>query len=601
MFNSRPFVVLLAILLVAPVGALLAADTGDAPDSYGQATHQVVDGAPHLGEVAPDDNSPTAGPLADGDDNSVAANDEDGVFDFPALVQNGKSYTTNVFASNPTSAPVTLIGWIDYDGDGQFSADEAATDAVPPGAANEKFKLLWNDLTGVTTDFTGTTYARFRIASQTFTSSNAIGDFSDGEVEDYLLTILPDIDGDEIPDGIDIDDDNDGIPDTVEGEGVDTDMDGTPDFLDSDSDNDTIPDFIEAGANPPLPADSDGDGVADYLDLDSNNDDVPDSQRLSGDDDGDGITSDVEGSGDTDGDGILDAQDLDSDNDTIPDAIEVGADPQSPVDSDGDGVPDMRDLDSDNDGLPDFREASSGEVDINPLDMDFDGRVDGDQIFGANGIVDAVETQPDSGVPAFALADSDGDVMRDYVDIDSDNDGVFDIIEAGGTDNDANGIVDGLQDTDNDGIADGVDVDITGGGDADGDGIDDAADADQVNATDSDGDGIIDALDVDVDGDGIIDGSTNLFTSGDEPFDLDDDNIPDFRDDDSVAGVVGSTTGGGTDSAGGTTSSDDGRLETGLSGFGAGCSLARVRIAHDPLLPALLLLSAVFVFRPRRH
>jgi len=73
----------------------------------------------------------------------------------------------------------------------------------------------------------------------------------------FNVTILADADADGIADINDLDDDNDGIPDTVEGT-ADTDGDGIPDSLDLDSDNDGITDALEAGG-----ADADGDGVID--------------------------------------------------------------------------------------------------------------------------------------------------------------------------------------------------------------------------------------------------------------------------------------------------------------------------------------------------
>jgi len=66
-----------------------------------------------------------------------------------------------------------------------------------------------------------------------------------------------DVDCDGIDNTIDLDDDNDGIPDAVEA-GVDTDTDGIDDSLDLDSGNDGIPDYVEAGG-----ADADNDGVVD--------------------------------------------------------------------------------------------------------------------------------------------------------------------------------------------------------------------------------------------------------------------------------------------------------------------------------------------------
>ena len=55
-----------------------------------------------------------------------------------------------------------------------------------------------------------------------------------------------DTDGDGIVDYRDLDDDNDGLMDIIEGDGaIDSDGDGMPDSVDIDSDNDGIPDLIE--------------------------------------------------------------------------------------------------------------------------------------------------------------------------------------------------------------------------------------------------------------------------------------------------------------------------------------------------------------------
>lgn len=73
---------------------------------------------------------------------------------------------------------------------------------------------------------------------------------ADGETLYFRYVVQrPDLDYDGVPDSLDIDDDNDGILDIVEGDGtIDTDNDGTPDSLDIDSDNDGIPDMVEGAA-----------------------------------------------------------------------------------------------------------------------------------------------------------------------------------------------------------------------------------------------------------------------------------------------------------------------------------------------------------------
>ncbi len=56
--------------------------------------------------------------------------------------------------------------------------------------------------------------------------------------------------------------------------------------------------------------------------------------------------------------------------------------------------------------------------------------------------------------PTTASCDSDGDGIPNSFDLDSDNDGIFDIVEAGGTDIDNDGLIDNSNDADNDGLAD---------------------------------------------------------------------------------------------------------------------------------------------------
>ena len=142
-----------------------------------------------------------------------------------------------------------------------------------------------------------------------------------------------DTDGDGVPDATDIDDDNDGILDTDEGNGVtDTDGDGTPDSLDSDSDNDGVSDLIEGN--------------------DANHDGVADSTPSGNDTDNDGLddTFDTDSGGtavgmqDTDSDGTPDFQDTDDDGDGTPtDGTDSSFAGEGTGDQDGDGIPNYLD------------------------------------------------------------------------------------------------------------------------------------------------------------------------------------------------------------------------------------------------------------------
>ncbi len=140
---------------------------------------------------------------------------------------------------------------------------------------------------------------------------------------------------------------------------------------------------------------------------------------------------------------------------------------------------------------------------------------------------------------------TDGDEWDDWLDLDSDGDGLRDADEAGDDDPATPPI-----DTDGDGTPDFRDLDSDGDGtpdsesvgpdgvpiDSDGDGIPDVRDDDddgdgipdrfEGSTNDTDGDGIVDRLDLDSDGDGVGDAIEGFV-------DTDGDGTPDFRDLDS--------------------------------------------------------------------
>ena len=262
-----------------------------------------------------------------------------------------------------------------------------------------------------------------------------------------------DNDFDGILDDVDLDDDNDGIPDAVEGD-LDTDGDGIKDSFDLDSDNDGIADIIEAGG-----IDIDGDGQIDYPTpgdplsiIDTNNDGLDDS-----------ISSTPLPDTDSDGDGLVDRLDLDSDNDGIADIIEAGG------------------TDANADGEVDY--ATIGD----PTTM-----VDAD----VDGFIDTIDTDDNTtagvndGGTALPDTDTDGDGFSNRLDLDSDNDGIHDVVESGGIDSDSNGTADDNDDNVNNTTTSGIPSSAGGGNTP----IDTGANAspDYLNL-DSDEDGCTDA------------------------------------------------------------------------------------------------------------
>jgi len=185
---------------------------------------------------------------------------------------------------------------------------------------------------------------------------------------------------------------------------------------------------------------------------------------------------------DTDDDGIANQNDLDDDNDGIPDVVEGLYDDDNDGfadhysrDSDGDGTPDGWDLDSDNDGLFDNREAHPDFETIRVLDLAVNGAIDvngyGEIAVGTNGLADPLETNVDSNELNYRVKDTDGDGTPDFMDTDSDNDGIYDLIEAGGIDTDNDGRIDDFFDADDKGVDDAIQSSSLPVFDTDGDGV----------------------------------------------------------------------------------------------------------------------------------
>lgn len=294
-----------------------------------------------------------------------------------------------------------------------------------------------------------------------------------------------DQDRDGIINMLDLDSDNDGIPDVVEAWGVDTNGDGRIDNL-TDTDGDGLSDNVDTriivadGAyNTGVGLDLiniDGDALPNFLDLDSDNDGIPDIREVLGTDaDNDGK---ADAFTDVNGDGLHDAY------------ITAGALLLTGADAGGDGRadswpnknldrdlrPNAYDLDSDGDGIADVIEAGGGILDAN-----LNGLADGALVNGWSSTVDAL--------PALNLRNSDGVGNPDYLDIDSDEDGIPDNIEGMST---AGYQLPTTTDADGDGLCTPYDNLVGFGGSG-------------IFVYDHDGDGTPDYRDLDTDADGALD------------------------------------------------------------------------------------------------
>jgi hypothetical protein len=111
----------------------------------------------------------------------------------------GQEPTVRVRVTNNTLVDAKLYGWIDYNANGVFDVGtEQATGIILPGSTIGDEQLVIP--AGFTGDVTlvfpavpesaeGITYARFRLSTDA-TITGPTGPATDGEVEDYRVTIL---------------------------------------------------------------------------------------------------------------------------------------------------------------------------------------------------------------------------------------------------------------------------------------------------------------------------------------------------------------------------------------------------------------------------
>lgn len=170
-------------------------DYGDAPSSLGFPTifsdagarHQTDIGLPYLGINSPDnENDATPNLAADGDDTTgLTPDDEDGFLQ-PSITTNlvgGDTLTMTVPVVS--SGNDNLYGWIDFDLDGTFSADERAA-AVVTASGNVDLNFT------VPADVEiMDTFVRLRVCSSTETCSDPTGAAGNGEVEDHQISLKP--------------------------------------------------------------------------------------------------------------------------------------------------------------------------------------------------------------------------------------------------------------------------------------------------------------------------------------------------------------------------------------------------------------------------
>ena len=430
--------------------------------------------------------------------NSTATNDEE-VFDLSSNTNSYISYRILWIGGGQ-------IGWDPWIEEIEFTANPCVEEVDTDGDGIINSLDLDSDGDGILDNVEAQTTAGYQAPPTTGIAAavGANGLFSIYENNDTpgATGLTPNVTSatDTTPDYLDIDTDDDGIPDNVEAQGTqgytppsgtiglngvdsayennDTftatgldpnNHDGTdePDYRDTDSDNDGTSDADESGITlngGSLGTDSDGDGLDDiYEGSDATtgetydvNDEIntPISNLLDADGDANS-TGDVDYRDDlifidTDGDGVGDDVDLDDDNDGILDTEEdangdADNDPlTNPTDTDSDGIPNHLDIDADNDGIPDNVEAQDTLGYIAP-------NADNAATYTTNNGVNSAYLGGLTPVNTDDITGNNTDTLPDYLDSDSDGDGIDDILENGnanaltGTDTDGDGYDDAFE------------------------------------------------------------------------------------------------------------------------------------------------------------
>lgn len=116
---------------------------------------------------------------------------DDGLSMFSFMPPGIGEYLAQASVYNNSGANATLIAWLDFNGNGVFDASEAITPITVPSSGSQQYFYLYWPSTPNTFNNGDFTYMRVRItaASAGMTASHPTGYFTNGEVEDFRVTI----------------------------------------------------------------------------------------------------------------------------------------------------------------------------------------------------------------------------------------------------------------------------------------------------------------------------------------------------------------------------------------------------------------------------
>ena len=173
-------ILLTILIIITPLfsfAQIATNDFGDAPESYGLASHYIILTTRYLGTQPDAEATPQYSQEADGDDRS-GNDDEDGVT-FPDMIQG-----TRVTVRIDIVGSGRLNGWMDWNGDGDFDDfNEKVANNI--SRTSGSFNLSVN--VPVDAIASKPVYVRFRYGPS---GLNSTGYATYGEVEDYMIKII---------------------------------------------------------------------------------------------------------------------------------------------------------------------------------------------------------------------------------------------------------------------------------------------------------------------------------------------------------------------------------------------------------------------------
>ncbi|PSU23543.1 L-type lectin domain-containing protein [Photobacterium kishitanii] len=191
-------------------------DFGDAPDTTavtGADDYLTLDsnGGPYqfvhpdlyIGSTAPDADQGILQDATATADNLDGTDDESGLNLIP--IQNlSTDYKLYIPTTNNTGATATLIGWIDFNNNGQFEDSEGQIASVPSGVTQVNTELEWNAISPSNQPYL---FIRLRLIDRVVTNItevSSLGPDGLGEIEDHQI-LMNDIDLGDAPDSYGID------------------------------------------------------------------------------------------------------------------------------------------------------------------------------------------------------------------------------------------------------------------------------------------------------------------------------------------------------------------------------------------------------------